>query len=684
MTCPNDQTPNPSLYRCGSLALAIIALALVAFVWANFAEAAPLSDRDVNLGKKAFALLERNKWRRAAKIAEKIRNRDVGDIVHWAMFSEPRAGATFAALSDFLIRRPDWPNTNRIQRRAEETMPADMDPGAVLTWFAAHPPVGANGMIRRAEALLALGRNKEGRKAIREVWVKGVLGRGQYKTFYRKHRKLLTHDDHVARLDRLIWKGDHRAARWMLYRVNKDYRALGLARILLMRMEGNVDAAIANVPERLRNHAGLLYERTRWRRRKGKDAAAREFLENPPATLTRPGKWWRERYYLARRALTRKNHVDAYLLAANHGIRKPGADLAEAEFFSGWIALRFLNKPDIALKHFRKLFQSVRFPISLARGAYWMGRALEASGDGKGALKWYEKAARHPTTYYGQLAWSKAHPDENLRLAPTRDLPIEMAAEVREHPLAAAAKILARLDEQDRLDPFVRALSDLRDDPDWKGLVAQLAGRLGRPDLSIYVAKTANRAGLTLPRALYPTLTPPPIPGTNGKKRPREDLEIPLVLAMIRQESAFRPRAKSHANARGLMQIIPGTAYRVARRVGLPFSKQRLLNDPSYNMKLGQAYMAGLLDDYGGSYVLALSAYNAGPARVGRWMKSFGDPKDPKIDAIDWVEWIPYDETRNYVQRVLENTRAYRVRLQAPGLAMNMARDLARRSGSPP
>ena len=255
-------------------------------------------------------------------------DQDVEDVVHWAMFSEPRAGATFAALSDFLIRRPDWPNTTRIQRRAEETMPADMDPGAVLTWFAAHPPVGANGMIRRAEALLALGRNKEGRKAIREVWVKGVRGRGQYKTFYRKHRKLLTHDDHVARLDRRY--GGAIIGRPM----DALSREQGCARFgahPLMRMEGNVDAAIANVPERLRNHAGL-HTNGRAGGGAGQGRRSAKFLENPPATLTRPGKWWRERYYLARRALTRKNHVDAYLLAANHGIRKPGADLAEANF----------------------------------------------------------------------------------------------------------------------------------------------------------------------------------------------------------------------------------------------------------------------------------------------------------------------------------------------------------------
>lgn len=640
--------------------------------------AGPLNNRDMSLAQKVFSYLDQEEWKKAARLAAKIENQDAKDLVHWVIVSEPHSGATFEGLSDFLLRYPHWPNLTRIQRRAEELMPVSMTHGAALGWFERHPPVSTDGKMRQANALMALGQTKKGIEAVRDTWINGTFGRTQFKNFYQRNKKHLTHDDHVQRLERLIWSDKYSEARSMLYRVNKDTRALAEARLLLMRMKGDVDRAIDKVPNHLKNHAGLVYERLRWRRRKGLDAGARELLEDPPADLIVPEKWWRERRYLARRALDKNDYVEAYLLAVNHEIDQPGAELAEAEWLAGWIALRYLDKPKTALSHFQKLYQSVNFPISKARGAYWIARSLDALKQPKAATGWYKQAANFPTTYYGQLAWAKVYPDRALVLPDDPALPLALSDKVAGHPLTQIARILAQLGEQDRIRPFIKAIIDNRDDPAWKAMGAQLAGQLGRPDMAIDLAKAADREGLTLPSALYPTLSPPAIPAPNGQTRPRSDLEVPLVLAMIRQESAFRPRAKSHANARGLMQIIPGTAYRVAKQLGLPYSKKKLLNDPVYNMQLGQAYLLGLLEDFDGSYVLALAGYNAGPSRARYWVKKNGNPTDPSVDAIDWVERIPFDETRNYVQRVLENTQAYRFRLKAPKLAMNLAQDLER------
>ena len=518
--------------------------------------------------------------------------------------------------------------------------------------------------------MLASGQVEAGRAALRAAWIDGNFTKRQERRFYRRYRKYLTRQDHIERLDRLIWRGRYWPARRMLWKVNSDWRALAEARLMLMRMEGNVDRAIERLPAALKDHSGLVYERLRWRRRKGLDSAA-ELIDGAPTDPAHAEIWWRERSILARRAL-RKGHVsEAYRLVKEHGLEE-GPAFAEAEWLAGWIMLRFLNEHATAFLHFKAMFTSVAYPISRARGAYWAARAAEEAGKVKLANLWYRSAARYSTAYYGQLAAARLAPGSTIKLASEPQPSPEEVDAFAKQELVRAVEILDTLGERERLRPFILRLSELRETMGWQKLTADLARAHHRPDLAIAVAKKASRAGRELIMAGYPTMTLPPL--RLGKPR----LEVPLVLAVVRQESAFRPEAQSGAGARGLMQLLPRTARNVAKELKIKYARGQLTADPQLNLKLGQAYLANLLSAFEGSYVLALAAYNAGPARARRWMRMHGNPRDEAVDAIDWIEMIPIEETRNYIQRVMEGVQVYRGRLNGMELALNLERDLKR------
>ncbi|MCH8197687.1 MAG: lytic transglycosylase domain-containing protein, partial [Proteobacteria bacterium] len=473
---------------------------------------------------------------------------------------------------------------------------------------------------------------------------------------------------HAGRLDRLLWAGRTWEARRMLRRVDAGQRALAVARIRLRRFRGGVDWAIRQVPKALTENLGLVYERLRWRRRKGRDADARALLDSLPPALTRPEIWWRERVVLARRALRGGEVSAAYALASAHRQTR-GKNFAEAEWLAGWISLRFLDDAEVALKHFSALHANVRYPISLARGAYWAGRAAEATGDGPLAQQWYAKAASHVTTFYGQLAASRLKGSAPAAIPKEPAPDARTAQEFAERELVKATRLLGASANPKPMRRFILHLNKKAQTPEEHKLIAELAKSLNRPDLAVATAKRSLRSGVFLLTGAYPLSYLP----TN-----RNGLEAELLLSLLRQESAFEVGAVSYAGARGLMQIMPATARRVARRLRLRYSKHRLLTDPEFNLAIGTAFLNGLLNDYRGSYVLALAAYNAGPSRVRRWIRNNGDPRDGEIDVIDWIELIPFNETRDYVQRVLENVQMYRVRTGKSNPGIDLENDLNR------
>lgn len=656
----------------------IVAAAVVVFACSAVEVRADLlKAHDAKAAAAAFKAMDKGDWKKVRRHEKRLKDPLAVKLVRWHRFTRPEPRAGFEDLAAFVEATEGWPRYDLLRRRAEEAMTLDMDPNRVLDWFIAHEPVSSDGKLRLGEALLKIGEKERGRAILREAWITGTFGKRQEKNFYRRHRKLLTYGDNLARMDRVLWEGHKWSARRMFYRIKGTERLIAEARWMLRHRTGNVDKAIARIPKEARNDPGLVFERIQWRRKKGRTEDALKLLLSWEGSLVRPDKWWDERAILARRALAKGYVTDAYKAVSEHGLKKGTADFAEAEWLAGWIKLRFLQDAGEALQHFQRMYQSVRFPISRARGAYWSGRAAETLGEKDWAYLWYRSAGHHPTTYYGQLALARLEPGQALKLPPEpQPGPLEARAFVNDE-VVRAARLLAEVGEKERLRPFIREIATHFDSPGWKVLSAKLARRLGRVDLAIDVAKRAGLDGRVYAQAGYPA---PDLPRVAVRKKSKgAKVEEPLVLALIRQESLFDAKAKSGAGARGLMQLMPATANRMAKRLGIGYSKSSLTKNPAYNVTLGHAYLGEMLAEFDGSYVLALAAYNAGPSRARAWIKSNGDPRDPEVEAIDWVEMIPFTETRNYVQRVLENLQVYRGRLSDTEVAVALERDLRRK-----
>ena len=629
---------------------------------AHGAGAAQLSENDVRVWRGAFAAAKAGDFAEAQREATRAHDSTLAPALQWVALTH---GGSFGEITAFIAEHPDWPGQTMLRQRAEEASPSAADK-SVETWFADHPPVTQVGKLRLADIFLARGRTADGLALIRDVWINTDFNKADAGSFLERYHTMLRAADHVARLDRLVWDGQTDAARRLMPRVDPGYRALAEARFALAHLEPGAERLVGRVPPELQHDPGLVYERVRWRRRKEHYDEAIPLLDAAPKDPPRPEAWAVEREILARYALTNGKPAVAYRIASEHGL-VTGAHFAELEFFSGWTALRGLKRPDAAYDHFVRLYDQVKLPISRSRGAYWSARAAEAMGKRQLADSWYGTAAEQITTYYGQLAAAHIGAPGAARIVEPQPRPEDVTA-FNARLLVRVTRELAEIGDDDRLRHFVRALSEHAASPAEHALVARLATQIERPDLAVAAAKRASYAGVTLLAEGYP-LTDLPAGGA---------VEHPLLLAMTRQESAFDREAVSSAGARGMMQLMPATAAHVAKTLQIPFSMSRLTSDMHYNLTLGREYLNGLIGDFSGSYVLAVASYNAGPARVREWMDNFGDPRTKNVDVIDWIESIPIAETRNYVQRVLENLQVYRFRLGDRRLAFSLASDLKR------
>jgi soluble lytic murein transglycosylase len=650
--------------RAGRSVLFLAFLAVCLAVAAPRAQA--LSSEDRQIYRAAFAAAKGTDSPGALRLAAHARDPLLRKVLTWMALSRGASGASFADIAAFIAQNPDWPGQLTLRQRAEEAIAGASD-AAVREWFGRFHPVTPYGKLRQAELMMADGQKAAAAAQIRDVWINSELSAFDEKSILARFPGIIRGEDHIKRLDRVLWDGLDESAKRMLPRVPQDYRLLADARTKLADFKPGVEGALAKVPAHLRNDPGLLYERTRWRRRKELYDAATESLLSAPKDLIRPIEWWTERQILARHALTDGNPQLAYRLVGRHELTEGTAAFADAEFLAGWIALRSLHNAQAGYDHFVRLYNGVKLPISRARGAYWAGRAAEALNRPDLAATWFANAAEHATTYYGQLARAKVGGEAARQLNAEPKPTAEEIAQFRKRELVRAVEMMGEIGETDRLSIFMHKLSALATTPGEHVLVASLFESVGRLDLAVGAAKRAGYAGVMLINHGYPTI-----------ELPKGAPERPLVLAMTRQESAFERTAVSKSGARGLMQLMPATASHIAKSRQLPYSPDRLLTDGSYNLTLGRAYLEELLDRFSGSYVLSIAAYNAGPARVRQWIETFGDPRTRNVDVVDWVESIPFTETRNYVQRVLENLQVYRMRLGDHALAFSLASDLRR------
>lgn len=584
--------------------------------------------------------------------------------------------STFFELSSAVRNLQGWPNTNAMIRDAEYAL-GDMAAGTmntqdIIRWFADFPPQTGDGKVAYAEALLNAGETEAGRDLLRDAWRNNAMRRDTQRRVMSRYADMFSQDDTLERIDYLAFADQRNMVRDLLPLLPDDYRRLYEARLAIAGDDPDLLARLRAVPERLQDDAGLLYERARRLRRNGDEdeavAALRAVAENPKS-LTGKTALWSLRHVLARETLEAGNREAAYDLVKDSGLES-GADFAEAEFLAGWIALRFLNQPDTAEEHFRRLAEGVSTPVSLSRGWYWVGRAREADGDESDAAEAYARAAEHSSAFYGQLAMTELDPNAVLTVQPDPQPGPEGRAAFENRELVRALHMLGELDQQNTFFAFAQHLEDELNDPQELALLSDLALDYGLQRTALRVAKDARNRTLPIYERAFPVaFTPPSGPGY---------VEPALALAISRQETEFDPRAVSGANARGLMQLLPSTAETEARRAGLPYRQSWLLDDPGYNAQLGSAHLDGLIQNYNGSYIVSMAAYNAGPGRARQWIERFGNPRAGGVDPIDWIEFVPFGETRNYIQRVMENLQVYRAQLNGGSAPLQIAEDLRR------
>jgi soluble lytic murein transglycosylase len=649
------------------LAVRVALLGIVLTLFGTFPvlRAQGLSELDLQAARAALAAAQSGDWTRAYAGAAAVGDPLPLKIVRWLDYSRPGAPGRFADIAEFIEKNPDWPRQKALRRHAEEALIGESD-AVAADWFRRRPPVSGIGKAREAEIMLGSGSLEGGTAALRAAWIDADFGPGDEKAFLARHDASIRPEDHERRLDRLLWEGQQEAARRMLPLVPADWRSVAEARLALAALAPNAEFLTARVPTQLRSDPGITYEELRWCARKDMVDGAVRILLSHPGDPVRPAAWWVERQSIARRLLSTGNAELAYRIAAQHGLIEGNA-YSEAEFLLGYIALRYMKNPADASDHFSRILTRVNTPYAKARAGYWGGRAAAARAEPELASKSYAAAAEHTVTFYGQLAAHQLGDDAPPRPVPE---PVPDATELagfNQNELVRAARILLDLGYRDQGKVFMLSLVDNAATPTQFAMLATLAESSGRIDLAVAVAKRAIDFGTPLMIHGYP-VTSLPSGGT---------AEHSLLLAITRQESAFDRDAVSRAGARGLMQLMPATARDVAGKMRLPFSAERLTADGAYNVLLGRAYLEQLIDDFGGSYALAIAAYNAGPGRVRQWLRDSGDPRGGGIDMVDWIENIPIGETRNYVQRVLETLQIYRSRA-GRGSAFSLAGDLAR------
>ncbi len=640
--------PAPAMRGCARV-VGVMALCL----WPGLAlgQSAPPPSRDAGMLAAAMTAAAAGDWSEATVRAAASKP-IAGDLVTWMAL---RAGeGDFAAYRAFLDSRAHWPLINTVQRQAEALLPRET-PETVLAFFADREPLSPDGHLARLFALDASGARDEAAAHAARLWQEMPLdGEAELRLLRNFADALAPH--HANRVSMLLWEGQRNAARRHLDRLSAGERALARARIAVQEGTTGVDALVAEVPASLASDAGLMHDRFQFRLRAGNTDGAAELMlaqSRDAAGLGRPEAWGPQRIRLVRGAMAEGDYAEAYELATPHGL-SDGLFFVDLEFLAGFIALIYLDRPEDALQHFRALRVRSTSPISLGRAGYWEGRAHEALGDDISAQAAFEFGAEHQSGFYGQMAADRlGHPlDEALLDGPA--YPDWRETTLAGSDLLQAALLLREAGEGHEARRFVLFLARQIEDEATLGALADLMLELGEPNFALNIAKIAVQSELILPRAYFPL--------TDLAKA---DLPVPmdLVKAIARRESEFDAAVVSPADARGLMQVLPGTGQMMADRLDIPFEARDLTRDPELNARLGAAYLLELREEFGPSLALVAAGYNAGPGRPRQWIPRLGDPRDPSVDITEWVERVPFAETRNYIMRVAESQVIYRARL---------------------
>ena len=615
-----------------------------------------LKDKDFRLAKKTFAYVKRKSWNSVFKTANKSSDPLLLKIVTWMYLKETNNSATFRDYKKFIDQNQNWPRISRLRYLAEHKINyKDLSALEVINFFKDEKPSSGYGYIRLGEAYIISGNTTLGAPFIKKGLTTAKLSKSDLRYLSKKYKNFLTSEDFIKRADYMAWESNY----WELNRtvryLPKGYKELYHARFALMTRSYGVDSAISKVPARFKNDIGLQFDRMKWRRKRGRYDSALEIInqnQNDPALLIKPESWFEQKFIIARKKIDEKKYADAYKLLDNHGVLEVSS-LAKAEWHLGWLALSFLDKPEIAIEHFKKMYNAVGYPISKSRGAYWIGRGYEKINNLNEANKWFKIAGEFNATFYGQLSASKIG-TKKIKISNQYSLDTQEYKKFLKTELARAAILLYELKHSSDAKDIIKHFGGEDSKLELRILAGALSQQIERFDYAIQISKQASYEGISLLELNYPTIETPKVVAN------KEILDSPYILALIRQESEFDASANSWVGARGLMQIMPATGKILGKRTKLGYSTQKLTTDEYYNVKLGSYYITQLYENFGNNIYLALAAYNAGPHRVSRWLKKYGDPRKNEIDTIDFLEHIRFEETRNYVQRVIENIHVYK------------------------
>ncbi len=637
------------------------------------AGAGVLSEQDRVLFAQGLAAARARDVSRTRDIMSQISDATARKVVEWALIDTSADRLSYAELAAADTTFAGWPRGDSRRTATEIALDrSNAGPDAALALFATRAPTTVQGAIALTDALEQRGRGEEARALIRSWWRDRSFDVTNQTRILNRWGAWFTQDDHDARAALLLLGTHGPATRAMVQLSSPDMRAVGEA-VLALRTAYSADAIVSRLTPAQAMHPAVVLERVRIARARGMTSVGYPLLAALPAAPSHTdgqNALWDERRAYFLDALQTRNWQAAYDAMAGHGF--PSGDRkVDAEFFAGWVALTKLNDPDRAARHFEALREASSTPITQGRAYYWLGRAAEARGDQAAAQSYYAGGARHIQTFYGQLAAEKTG-QGTFTLPADPEITDADRTRFEGNEIVRAARILGAADEMTLLRVFAYQLDD--DLPNAADLaqLMDLSREYGEGFTAMMVGRAASQRGFLIPERQYPIRMPPSVPGA---------APLEFTLAITRQESSFDPRARSPANARGMMQFIPATGRAVARQLGMAYSDERLW-DPDFNMSLGSYHLADLTDRFGGSMLLTTVGYNAGPARPGQWIPRCGDPRAGSasnvVDAIDFIECAPFTETRNYMMRVMENMQIYRARLNGGTARLQLSSDIAR------
>lgn len=588
-------------------------------------------------------------WTAATSLARKGKAIDAV-IIDWIRLRN--GGGSPAEITSFVQSYSDWPGLPYMYEKGEALLQGQ-SPENTLRYFATQPPQTGAGMLALAHAYLAMGDRTSAIAIAQRAWISYRLSADLEQAFLSKFSDDLA-PLHAARLDFALWQDWQDTAEAALARVSGEDALLGKARLALLQGTPGVDEAIDNVPDAFKHQSGLVFDRFRYRyKKRALRASAEAFLIENSISAVRlgdPMEWERYRHILARDATEDGRQQAAYQIAAQHYIADP-AEAAQLEWFAGFIALKRLKDPARASVHFRNFLDGVATPISLGRGYYWLGQAYDAMGRTDLAQVAYSEGTRYNSSFYGQMA--QRHLEGAAPTAHPTPPPMRGDQSLWASSVLQAGLRLIEAGERNLGERFLTHLAEGRIPYDQQR-IADLALRLDDPHLALRIAKRAASEGVILEDAYYPL---------HPIAQMRHPVPTPLVLSIARRESEFDHTVSSHAGALGMMQLMPKTAEHVAGQLGRSVDLSTLRQDWRLNTELGAAYLRELADEFDNNIPLMAAGYNAGPGNARKWLQRFGDPRDPQVDVIEWIESVPFEETRNYIMRVMEAVPIYREKL---------------------